>query len=133
MCSTKKAHANKFIWGLACALKGTAVNQRPSTLAQAVEIACLSEEVLNEQFRPLKKDEGKTKGSGNNNNNVTNLPQVPQKKNELNKIGNNQKRKNDDNEEEKKEKLICPTCKHRHVGESWRNNMKCFTCWDKDT
>lgn len=43
-----------------------------------MEIACLTKEVLNEQFGPLKKDKGKTTLSGNNNKNVINQPQVPQ-------------------------------------------------------
>ena len=72
LCSTEKSHANKFLWGLRFALKDRVVNQRPQTLAQAVEIACLSEEVLNEQFGSLqRKDKGKgasDSGSGNNNN-----------------------------------------------------------------
>ena len=47
------------------------ISQRPQTLAQAVEIACSSEEVLNEQFGLLqKKDKNKgASSSGNNNNN----------------------------------------------------------------
>ena len=67
------ARANKFLWGLRFALKDRVVNQRPQTLAQTVEIACLTEEVLNEQFGSLqRKDKGKGasgSGSGNNNNN----------------------------------------------------------------
>lgn len=39
MCSIKKACANKFICGLRCALKDRIVNQRPQTLAQAVEMS----------------------------------------------------------------------------------------------
>ena len=60
LCTTERARANKFLWGLRFGLKDRVVNQRPHTLTQAVEIACLSEEVLNEQFGPLqKKDKGK--------------------------------------------------------------------------
>ena len=60
LCTTEKAQANKFLWGLRFALKDRVINQRPQTLAHAVEIDCLSEEVLNEQFRPLqKKDKNK--------------------------------------------------------------------------
>ena len=91
MCSTEKARANKFLWGLRFALKDRVVNQRPQTLAQAVEIACLSEEVLNEQYGPLKKDKGK--GVNNNNKNANNQPQM----------NNNQKRKNEDNQQEERE------------------------------
>lgn len=50
MCSSEKARANKFIWVLMFALKDRVVNERPQTLAQVVEIACLSEEVLKEQL-----------------------------------------------------------------------------------
>ena len=53
LCTTEKVRANKFLWGLRFALKDRVVNHRPQTLAQAVEIACLSEEVLNEKFGPL--------------------------------------------------------------------------------
>ena len=70
LCTTEKARANKFLWGLQFALKDRVVNQRPQTLSQAVEIACLSEEVLNEQFRLLqKKDKNKGSSSSGNNNN----------------------------------------------------------------
>ena len=55
ICTTEKARANKFLWGLRFTLKDRVISQRPQTLAQAVEIACLAEEVLNEQFRPLQK------------------------------------------------------------------------------
>lgn len=43
----------------------------PQTLAQAMEIACFFEEMLDEQFGPLKKDKTKS-ASGNNNEGVTN-------------------------------------------------------------
>lgn len=74
MCSAKKARTNKFIWCLRLALKDQVANQRPQTLAQPVQIACLLKEVLNEQFGPLKNDKGKTSVNGNNNKNVTNQP-----------------------------------------------------------
>lgn len=46
-----------------------------------MDIAWLSEEVLNEQLRPLKKDKNKTTDSVNNNNskNATNQPQIAHK------------------------------------------------------
>lgn len=40
------------------------VNQRPQTLAEVVEIACLSKEVLDEQYETLHKKE---KNKNNNN------------------------------------------------------------------
>lgn len=43
MCSSKKARANKFIQQFA--LKDRVVNERPQALAQAMECACLSQEV----------------------------------------------------------------------------------------
>lgn len=70
-CPNEKAYANKFIQGLRFALKDRVVNQMPQTLAQAMEIACFFEEMLDEQFRPLKKDKTKS-ASGNNNEGVTN-------------------------------------------------------------
>lgn len=42
-----------FVWGLRFTFKDQMVNQMPQTLVEAVEISCLSEEVLIEQYRPL--------------------------------------------------------------------------------
>ena len=53
------------MWGLRFTLKDRVVNQRPQTLANAVAIACLSEEVLDEQYGPLQKKE-KNKNQNNN-------------------------------------------------------------------
>ena len=54
MCATEKAQTSKFVWGLRFALKDRVANQRPRTLAEAVAIACVSGEDLNEQFGPWK-------------------------------------------------------------------------------
>lgn len=105
MCSTEKAHVNKFILGLRLALKDRVVNQKLQTLAQAMEFACQSKEVLNEQFGPLKKDNDKITISGiNNNKNATNQQQATQK-NGQNSNSNTQKTKKKDNQQGK---LICP-------------------------
>lgn len=78
MSSTKKAHVNKFIWGLRFVLKDRIVNQWPQSVAPAMEIACLWEEVLNEHFGAVKKDkEGKTTVNSNNSRNVTNSHMYP--------------------------------------------------------
>lgn len=100
MCSTQKARANKYIWYFA--LKDRVVNERPQTLAQAMEIACLSQEVFNEQFGALKIEKNKTTVSGKNNKNVNNQPQVVQN-NGQNNNNNNQKRKNEDSQQGKKQ------------------------------
>ena len=39
-CTTEKARANKFVWGLRFTLKDKVVNQRPLTLAVTIAIAC---------------------------------------------------------------------------------------------
>lgn len=43
-----ESSCEQVIWGLRFAFKDRVVNQKPQTLTQEVEIACLSEEVLNE-------------------------------------------------------------------------------------
>lgn len=56
------------------------MNQRPQTLSQVVTIACLFEQVFNEQFELLKMEKRKTIASGNNNRrNVTIRPHTAQK------------------------------------------------------
>ena len=54
LCATEKARTSKFVWGLRFALKDRVANQRARTLAEAVAIACVSKEVLDEQFGPWK-------------------------------------------------------------------------------
>ena len=93
------------------------MNQRPQTLAQTVEIACLSEEVLNEQFGSLqRKDKGKGasgSGSGNNNNNkgVVNQAQPNPKAERA-----SGKRKDEGDHQGGRGKPVCPTCNRRQGG-----------------
>ena len=125
MCSTEKARANKFLWGLRFALKDRVVNQRPQTLAQTVEIACLSEEVLNEQYGALqKKDKGKgTSGGGGGNKTMVVQAQPNQK---ADRVGG--KRKAEGDHQRGRERPVCPMCKRRHGGECWMNQVKCHNC-----
>ena len=126
LCANEKARANKFVWGLRFTLKDRVVNQRPQTLANAVAIACLSEEVLDEQYGPLQKKE-KNKNQNNNsggNKGANNQPQQAQKTGQ----NNFNKRKTEDNQQNKREKPVCPTCNKKHAGECWKNNPKCFNC-----
>ena len=69
LCATEKVRTSKFVWGLRFALKDRVANHRARTLAQAVAIACVSEEVLNEKFGPWK-EKGKKKLEGTNSNNT---------------------------------------------------------------
>lgn len=48
MCPIEKTRVSKFIWVFGFALKDRVVSQRLQTLSQAMEIACLFEQVLNE-------------------------------------------------------------------------------------
>ena len=105
------------------------MNQRPQTLAQAVEIACLSEEVLNEQLGPLqKKDKNKgASGSGNNNNNNSGKGANQTQSNP--KADNaNGKRKAEGSQQAGRDRPVCSICNHRHRGECWGNKSKCYKC-----
>lgn len=67
LCSTKRAWTNKFILALRCTLMDHVASQRPRILVKAITIACVSKEVLAEQYGPLnKKDKGKN-NNGNSN------------------------------------------------------------------
>ena len=117
LCTTEKSLANKFLWGLRFALKDRVVNQRPQTLAQAVEIACLSEEVLNEQFGSLqKKDKGKGASgsrSGNNNNSKGVVNQTQSNPKTERASG---KRKVEGDQQGGRDKPVCLTCNRHHGG-----------------
>lgn len=102
-------------------------NQRPQTLAEAMEITCLSEEVFDEQYGPLqKKEKNMDKNNNGGNKGATNQFQQAQK-GAQNNIG---KRKKKANQQVKREKLICPTCNKKH-DECWESNPKCFACGEQ--
>ena len=109
------------------------MNQRPQTLAQTVEIACLSKEVFNEQFGSLqRKDKRKGasgSGSGNNNNRKGVLNQTQSNPKAERASG---KRKAEGDQQGGRDKLVCSTCKRRHGGECWNKQLKCFVVdsWD---
>ena len=129
LCATERAQTNKFVWALRFALKDRVASQRPKTLAEAVAIACVAEDVLAEQYGPMnKKDKDKNKnnnGSSSSNNNKTAHTQANNQNNQNNKQNGNGKRKRNEDE---KTLPVCPSCKRHHTGECLKSSNKCYAC-----
>ena len=94
-----------------------------------MEIACLAEEVLNEQFGPLqKKDKNKGASSSGNNNNNNSGKAANQTQSNLKADNANGKRKAESGQQTGRDRPVCPICNRRHGGECLGNKPKCYKC-----
>ena len=94
-------------------------------MAKAVAIACVSEEVLNEQFGSWK-EKGKKKLDGTNFNNTKSAATKEDNMTKNNNEGDKRKRNNEHQVE--LDYPLCPSCNKHHVGECLKKTNKCFSC-----
>lgn len=121
LCNTKRAWTNKFIWALQFELKDRVASYRRRTLTKVIAIACVSEEVSTEQYRPLNKMRIKARTIMIVLNSNTNGKPTQVHDNHSNKQNADAKRKRNDDE---KTNIVCLSCTKCHTWEYLKSSNK---------